>query len=513
MVPNLKITASFQFILSGLGSTLFLLTLLIVQTDKVFGQTARDNNHKELAKGNYYLSKLSLPNDKIKHTNDAVVMLSGSDSIFYFSQKAAPSHHITEFHFFLFQKKTAQEIKVPFAPGSKTDRLICVDKENKTLFFDFDVNGDDIYYSKSIGGKWQKPMPFAPLNSRFKESGMCISPDKKKIIFASNRGNENLNLDLFLTEYQEDGLWRKPQLLRTLSSDQDEDDPRFSPDGKTLFFASKGFKGFGKYDLFSSAYDSISKSWGTPVNLGRQVNSEYNEISPCLNQKGILALFSSDRFSVSEDYRIYRPVTGNKTLFSAQVNSSDSSLQIANLILILQPEDALPGDDQKKIISETGVYADTVYFNRWYLLSIMDSNNVLHSERILLTTSTSNRTYYLDLNKIKDPHLIYEGKKIPRLTKYIFRYDANELLPEKYNKKTLERVAELLSHLHIYKVEILYPSKLTKEQLALVSARVEGLKKYLLKNKASQQEISVSKLSTLAAEQLSLKMEFKPHFH
>ncbi len=504
-MADFKMMTFLRFLSKKRWGFILILLFFFINTSKIFGQVPKN----KVSTGPIYLSKLTLPNETIKHTNDAVIMLNGSDSAFYFSQKAAPTHHVTEFHLFFFQKKTAKEIIIPFANELKTDRIICLDKENKTLFFKCNINGDDIYYSQAIAGKWQKPLPFAPLNSSFKESGMCISPDKKRIVFASARGNGNANLDLYLTEYQENGLWQKPRLLKTISSDQDEDDPKFSADGKTLYFASKGFNSRGKYDLFSSDFDPVSNTWRIPVNLGKGINSEYNEISPGVNSKGAMIVLSSDRYSLSGDYHLYRPVTAKKLWFSAQINDADSSLQIGNLKVSLKPEDALPGDGNIEILSETGVYADSVFANRWYIVNITDSNKVLHTERTLLNSSNYSRSYYFNLTQIKDPHLVYKGKKIPLLSKYVLRYDAGEMLPEKYNKKTLERVSELLGHLHIYQVEILYPSTMTKEQQAIVSSRVDRLQKYLIKNKASQKDITSGKLNTLEPDQLTIKMEFK----
>lgn len=136
------------------------------------------------------------------------------------------------------------------------------------------------------------------------------------------------------------------------------------------------------------------------------------------------------------------------------------------------------------------------------------------TERIRLTAAgVRSKSYYFDLAKIKDPYLVYQGKRIPLLTKYVFRYDSEESLPTKHNQKTLERVGELLGHLHIYQVEILYPSNLPKEQQAIVANRVDKLQKYLLMNKATEKDITTIKQSSGEADQLTLKMEFKLKVH
>jgi hypothetical protein len=39
------------------------------------------------------------------------------------------------------------------------------------------------------------------------------------------------------------------------------------PDGKTLFFCSKGHNSMGGYDVFRCYYDPETDSYGTPMNL------------------------------------------------------------------------------------------------------------------------------------------------------------------------------------------------------------------------------------------------------
>jgi hypothetical protein len=457
------------------------------------------------------LSKLVLPNDTLQHSNEAVTLLAGGDTTFYFSQEVAPPQKIAEFHLFYSQKKKQQEVKIPFPKELIPDRLLFMDAEAKTLYLNCAVNKDDIYFSKQIGGKWQKPLPFNALNSLFRESGMCISPDKKRIIFASSRNaNGPSNLDLYCIDYQEDGMWRKPTLLSpALTSDQDEDDPVLSADGKTLYFASKGFDSKGNFDLFRSTFDETNSTWSPPINLGAGINSEFNEISPALNSKSELTLFCSDRYSKPGDYDIYKPVQETKVLLNIQVNNEDSSLQIGNLQVRLLPEDALPKDGSREVTSETGIYVDSIFLNRKYTLQIMDRKELLVSDHLFLgPNSIPSRSYLISLSKIKTPYLIYKGKKIPLLTKYTLRYENEELLPIKNNEKTLERVAELLGHLHIYHVEIQYPSNLTKG-----SDRIDKLRAYLLKKGASSKDLLLSKQSPGNSDEVLLRMEFKTNVH
>ncbi|MBE0645657.1 MAG: PD40 domain-containing protein, partial [Bacteroidetes bacterium] len=68
--------------------------------------------------------------------------------------------------------------------------------------------------------------------------------------------------------------------------------PTLSRDGKVLVFASERFGGHGGSDLWMSK--AGGGGWETPVNLGSQINTSGNEITPCLSPDGQELYFASD---------------------------------------------------------------------------------------------------------------------------------------------------------------------------------------------------------------------------
>lgn len=59
--------------------------------------------------------------------------------------------------------------------------------------------------------------------------------------------------------------------------------PFLTNNGKTLLFTSDMPGGYGGFDLYVCHFDEDSAAWGTPANLGAQVNTEGDEISPVLS--------------------------------------------------------------------------------------------------------------------------------------------------------------------------------------------------------------------------------------
>jgi outer membrane protein OmpA-like peptidoglycan-associated protein len=88
-----------------------------------------------------------------------------------------------------------------------------------------------------------------------------------------------------------DGQWTKVKELRINNEWYNVTTPCLSPDGKRLYFASDKPGGFGGMDLYYS--ESKNNYWADPVNLGPVINTSGNEIYPFINESGDM-FFSSD---------------------------------------------------------------------------------------------------------------------------------------------------------------------------------------------------------------------------
>lgn len=88
-----------------------------------------------------------------------------------------------------------------------------------------------------------------------------------------------------------DGQWTKVRDLRINNEWYSVTTPWLSPDGKKLYFASDKPGGFGGSDLYYSEWKE--ERWNDPVNLGPVINTQYNESYPFTNPAGEL-FFSSD---------------------------------------------------------------------------------------------------------------------------------------------------------------------------------------------------------------------------
>jgi outer membrane protein OmpA-like peptidoglycan-associated protein len=126
----------------------------------------------------------------------------------------------------------------------------------------------------------------------------CItfSPDGRTMVFA--RGNTGKrkggdDVDLYLSRFR-NGTWTEPQIISGGVNTPDfwDSTPAFSPDGRTLYFASNRKGGYGGTDLYAAQIDSRGR-FSRVRNLGPEINTPGNEMFPYVAEDGKL-YFASD---------------------------------------------------------------------------------------------------------------------------------------------------------------------------------------------------------------------------
>lgn len=138
-------------------------------------------------------------------------------------------------------------------------------------------------------------------NSKFHEGPLCLTPDGKMVYFTRNniakgdlrRDNSGIqNLKLYTATVEADGKWSNVKETLLNSRDYSVGHPTISADGKTLFFASDRPGGFGGADIYKCSI-AADGTLGEPENLGKEVNTEGQDMFPWVSKDGIL-FYSSD---------------------------------------------------------------------------------------------------------------------------------------------------------------------------------------------------------------------------
>ena len=124
-------------------------------------------------------------------------------------------------------------------------------------------------------------------------SAVYYSEGDKEIFFSAP--GESGARDIFVTAWR-DTVWSAPELIsESTTSSADEIYPMISPDGNSLYFASKGLFGMGGYDLYVSTKDPRSGDWGVPVNMGFPYSSPFDDFLFAVTEDFKYAVFASNR--------------------------------------------------------------------------------------------------------------------------------------------------------------------------------------------------------------------------
>ncbi|MFN8230118.1 MAG: hypothetical protein U0V03_04265 [Bacteroidia bacterium] len=156
------------------------------------------------------------------------------------------------------------------------------------------------YDLKSIGGKLlAKPDDFKTTPDKRKKDKSVVYLDKNsnKVYYSSYGDNTETGRDIYYSVKQGNGTYSKGVKLSTINTEYDEDFPFLHPNGRVLYFASKGHNSMGGYDIFKSEYNAENDTWGPPVNLEFPINSPDDDYLFVTDSLEKTAYFSTGRQS------------------------------------------------------------------------------------------------------------------------------------------------------------------------------------------------------------------------
>ncbi len=313
----------------------------------------------------------------------------------------------------------------------------------------------DMFYTKKLGSRWTDPVNLpGKANTFYWESQPSLSSDGKTLYFVRrvSRPGEAANSDIFVTHLQEDGEWSLAERLpMNVNTPQQEESVLIHPDGRTLYFASRGHRGMGGSDLFMTRLNDDG-SWTDPVNLGYPINTEADENSLMVSPDGEIGFFASDREGGYGELDIYyfempenmRPV---KTVyFEGIVYDATTKKPLAGKFRLV---DLKTGKEvvYSEADRETGEFMVSLPVNRAYALTVDYPGYTFFSENFNMTNPDDQEAVH------KDVPMIPLTSDLPVVLENIF-FDLNEatLRPESYIE--LQRLTEFLQARPNVKIEI-----------------------------------------------------------
>jgi len=181
----------------------------------------------------------------------------------------------------------------------------CISPDGNYLFFTGCNRPDglgrcDIYISRWEGNGWSSPFNIgAPINTPGWESQPSVSADGRTLYFVSTRNGGFGGYDIWKSDLNNDGSWNTPvNLGPEINTSYDEQSPFIHTDDESLYFSSNGWPGLGNKDLFMSRKvfkDEIQTGWKKPQNLGYPINTFGEESGLSISSNGKLAFFSTNQ--------------------------------------------------------------------------------------------------------------------------------------------------------------------------------------------------------------------------
>lgn len=177
--------------------------------------------------------------------------------------------------------------------------------DNQFVFYNSNSGAGDLFFAEKVKDKWKIGKSIKFINEKdSRESSASIPQLGDEIYFVSNRKGGFGECDIYFCKRESESKWSKPMNIGgDINTEYDEGDVFISADGTKLFFSSKGHNTMGGYDIFKCDRQE-SGVWGKPQNLGYPINSSDNDITYSEAQDGLF-YFASERSGGKGGFDIY----------------------------------------------------------------------------------------------------------------------------------------------------------------------------------------------------------------
>jgi hypothetical protein len=177
--------------------------------------------------------------------------------------------------------------------SSEVATSLSADGQELFIYQNRDGNGD-LFHSYLLGDDWSEPEKLSGnVNGTSWESHSAVSADGQLLYFVSDRDGGYGGKDIYRCRKLPSGNWAEAENLGAeVNTRYDEITPFIHPNGSILFFSSNGHQTIGGLDIFFSEIDDEGKC-GYPVNVGYPINSTADDSYYSLNSEGKTAYYSS----------------------------------------------------------------------------------------------------------------------------------------------------------------------------------------------------------------------------
>jgi len=354
---------------------------------------------------------------------------------------------------------------------------LSIDGRELYLYRD-DDNGSIFVTTLDNNNKWTIPikLPY-PINSKYRETHASLGADNMTLYFTSDRPGGYGGLDIYVVRRLPNGKWGIPQNLGPrINTPYDEEGPFIHPDGKTLFFSSKGHNSMGGYDIFYSNYNEDTHTWSKPQNLGYPINTTSDDVFYVPTPDGKRAYYASKQFNSkgkTDIFLITIPGLEEKglTVLSGYIMAADGTVPQNIVIYVTNVE---TGDIEGTYAPnpKTGKYLFILRPGKKYNVSVEADGFSYYSENIDVPKGSS----YKRIKKVIKLNPIILGDV---QDEYFVKFNPNDTELISGIKRELDNMSRFLKVNDTLKLNILLSDESTANN-DLNKQRKEKIKEYLM---------------------------------
>jgi outer membrane protein OmpA-like peptidoglycan-associated protein len=308
------------------------------------------------------------------------------------------------------------------------------------------ISYQGISLSRKIGENWSPPSNIVidKIGRTGDYNEYYLTADGLHLLMGISRIDSYGKNDLYISRRINDTLFSEPvNLGPDINTAEYEAYPFLASDGRTLYFCSSGFPGYGERDIYISRRIGEGwDKWSEPRNLGPKINTNKFEGNISIPASGEYAYFVSSIYGYGQEdiFKIKLPQAYKPEpimLVSGIVRDQETNTPIGAEIVY---EDIYTGEMLGKAYSnqKTGAYSISLPSGNRYSFSARSQGYYGIQENINLKQISNFDTTYKDLSlaPIKKDYAI-------RLNNIFFDSGEHELLPGSMTE--LSQLARYLS--------------------------------------------------------------------
>ena len=150
-----------------------------------------------------------------------------------------------------------------------------------------------IYRASLQNGEWTNITELPFNGDAHSTAHPALSADESKLYFASNMEGSIGKSDIFMVDINSDGSFGTPKNLGSDINTESRETFPFVTEDNTLYFASDGHPGLGGLDVFATNISDLDDTF--IVNVGKPINSEEDDFSFVINNETGKGFFASNR--------------------------------------------------------------------------------------------------------------------------------------------------------------------------------------------------------------------------